>query len=235
MTEPVPAITLSWLGDCCLRVGFGENATDSALASVRSACEQLQNARLEEIVDLTPAFHTLLIRFDPRADLTQVESRVRMLMNSIHDSRNRNSSRLIEIPVCYELGFAPDLEVVAAHCNLSVADIVSRHAAAEYCVAFIGFTPGFAYLTGLPKSLHAPRLERPRVRVPSGSVGIAGDQTGIYPRETPGGWKLIGRSPLRMFDASKPSPSLLAAGDRVRFKPVDAAQFRALAEKEQTA
>lgn len=187
-------------------------------------------------LDSTPAYATLLIRFDPRADWRTSEARVRGLVDPIDHStsarENTNPIRVVEIPVCYEPEFAPDLERVAIESGSSVLDVIAQHAAAEYKVAFIGFTPGFPYLLGLPEQLHSARLERPRIRVPAGSIGIAGGQTGIYPRETPGGWKLIARTPLRMFDPAKPEPSLLLPGNQVRFVPIDAQRFAALAEKE---
>lgn len=189
----------------------------------------------EGFLDATPAYATLLIRFDPRVDWKKTEIAVRDLVASKNDSdlelQSTNADRVVEIPVCYESPFAPDLEGLASDNGLSVSDVIAMHAAAEYRVAFVGFTPGFPYLLGLPDKLHSARLERPRIRVPAGSLGIAGGQTGIYPRETPGGWKLIGRTPLRMFDASNREPSLLLPDDRVRFIPIDAHNFAALAEK----
>jgi len=125
--------------------------------------------------------------------------------------------RVVEIPVRYGGEFGPDLPFVANHCGLSEEEVIARHAAGEYPVYFIGFTPGFPYLGGLDASIAAPRLETPRPRVPAGSVGIAGKQTGIYPLESPGGWRIIGRSDLRLFDPLRDPPALLAPGDVVRF------------------
>ncbi|MGH7244020.1 MAG: 5-oxoprolinase subunit PxpB [Phycisphaerales bacterium] len=232
-TPALPNPMISWLGDCCLRVSFGDEASDAALARVRDAFESIKRERVSSVIDVTPAYATLLVRFDIRSDLETAEARVRSsILNAVATGKSVVPP-LVELPVCYEPAFAPDLDQVASHCGLSGTELTKQHAAANYSVAFIGFTPGFPYLTGLPPHLRAPRHERPRVRVPAGSIGIAGDQTGIYPRETPGGWKLIGRTPLQMFDVSRGAPSLLAPGDRVRFVPIDAAQFAALAEREQ--
>jgi KipI family sensor histidine kinase inhibitor len=132
---------------------------------------------------------------------------------------------LVEIPVCYGGDFGPDLADIARHAKLDVAEAIARHAAREYRVAMLGFAPGFPYLLGLDPALHAPRRANPRTRVPAGSVAIGGAQTGIYPRELPGGWQIIGRTPLALFDAGRESPALLAPGQRVRFRAIDTDEF----------
>ncbi len=136
----------------------------------------------------------------------------------------------IEIPVCYGGEFGPDLDAVAAHTALDAGDVIARHLQAEYRVAMLGFMPGFPYLLGLDPALHAPRRASPRTRVPAGSVAIGGAQTGIYPRELPGGWQLIGRTPLRLFDPARAQPALLRPGQRVRFRLIDAGEFAALVQ-----
>ncbi|HEY2394876.1 MAG TPA: 5-oxoprolinase subunit PxpB [Rudaea sp.] len=135
----------------------------------------------------------------------------------------------IEVPVCYGDAFGPDLDAVAAHAGLDVRDVIARHVQADYRVAMLGFMPGFPYLLGLDATLHAPRRASPRTRVPAGSVAIGGAQTGIYPRELPGGWQLIGRTPLALFDPLRHQPALLRPGQRVRFRRIDADEFEALA------
>jgi inhibitor of KinA len=137
---------------------------------------------------------------------------------------------LIEIPVCYDAEFGFDLNRVAEHTKLSKREIVDLHGAGEYRVACIGFVPGFTFLSGLPKNLATPRRDVPRKEIPAGSVGIGGAQTGIYPLRSPGGWNLIGRSPLRLFDASKNPPTLLCPGDRVRFRAITREEFEAVHE-----
>ena len=135
---------------------------------------------------------------------------------------------LVEIPVCYDGEFGPDLGEVAEHAKLAQAEVIALHTASEYHVAMLGFAPGFPYLLGLDARLHAPRRASPRTRVPAGSVAIGGAQTGIYPRELPGGWRLIGRTPLTLFDAQRDPPALLAPGQRVRFRAISAQEFAAL-------
>jgi inhibitor of KinA len=134
----------------------------------------------------------------------------------------------IEIPVCYGGAFGPDLAVVAAQARLSLEEVIARHAAPNYLVHMIGFAPGFPYLGGLDARLATPRKAAPRPLVPAGSVGIAGGQTGIYSLPTPGGWQLIGRTPLRLFDPARSQPSLLRAGLRLRFVPISKAEFQRL-------
>jgi len=140
-------------------------------------------------------------------------------------------ARLVEVPVCYGGEFGPDLAEVCTMRGVTAARAVELHASVEYLVYFLGFVPGFAYLGELPKELVMPRLAAPRRKVAAGSVGIAGNQTGVYPFATPGGWRLIGRTPVRMFQAGREGLSLLSIGDRVRFTPISAERFAAL-EKE---
>jgi inhibitor of KinA len=143
------------------------------------------------------------------------------------------SPRLTEIPVCYDAEFGLDLDRVAEYTKLSEREIVDLHCTREYRVACIGFVPGFTFLAGLPKNLATPRRDVPRKEIPPGSVGIGGAQTGIYPLRSPGGWNLIGRTPLQLFDPIKDPPTLLCPGDRVRFRAISREQFAAFAEGSQ--
>ena len=148
---------------------------------------------------------------------------------SLSDYIKPHASRPVEIPVCYDPEFALDLDRVAEHTKLSEAEIVDLHSSREYRVACIGFVPGFTFLAGLPKNLATPRRDVPRKEIPAGSVGIGGPQTGIYPLRSPGGWNLIGRTPLRFFEPTKNPPTLLCPGDRVRFRPISREEFAAIA------
>lgn len=166
---------------------------------------------------LIPGMNNLTLRFDPLQTEAAALARAALALwaEAPPDrGQDREPGRLVEIPVTYD---GPDLTDVAAHCGLTAEEVVRRHTAAEYCVYFIGFQPGFAYLGGLDTSLHTPRRAEPRVAVPAGSVGIGGAQTGIYPLATPGGWQLIGRTRLALFDPQAEPPTLLAPSDRVRF------------------
>ncbi|HEX7685065.1 MAG TPA: 5-oxoprolinase subunit PxpB [Trinickia sp.] len=173
------------------------------------------------VVDVVPGMNNLTIVFDPlRADL---EALARQMAEAWDQAVGLTpSTREIDIPVRYGGEDGPDLQAVADYTGLSVDEVVKRHASAEYVVFFVGFQPGFAYLGGLDASLHMPRRAVPRLEVPAGSVGIGGEQTGVYPAASPGGWQLIGRTAVAMFDPSRNPPTLLQPGDRVRFTALEA-------------
>jgi inhibitor of KinA len=227
------------LGDSALVIRLRETLDDprGTLAAVLEAIETLRRAALPGVLEITPAFTSIGIFFDPAKVAAASEEQlpeewltgqIRTLLErrrKIMPSQLR--ARLVEIPVCYEAEFAPDLPLVAEHTGLTTAEIIRRHSAAEYRVHCLGFAPGFAYLSGLPPQLATPRHATPRKEVATGSVGIGGEQTGVYPQASPGGWNLIGRSPLRFFDAHASTPALLRVGDRVRFRPITSAQFHA--------
>jgi KipI family sensor histidine kinase inhibitor len=172
------------------------------------------------ILNLHPAYASLLVEFDPRLrDHAQIEALVRERAESEVAGSHGQEERLVEIPVRYGGEFGPDLADVARHTGLTPERVVEMHASAEYLVYFLGFAPGFAYLGGLPDELATPRLAAPRKRVPVGSVAIGGNQTGVYPIESPGGWRIIGHTDARLFDPSAAEPVLLHMGDRLRFVP----------------
>ena len=171
------------------------------------------------ILNLHPAYASVLIDFDPRRRrYSDVEALVRERMAAAAELAV-SDARTIEIPVCYGGAFGPDLEDVARHTGLTAGRVVELHASAQYLVYFLGFSPGFPYLGGLPTELATPRLSAPRKVVPAGSVAIGGSQTGVYPVDSPGGWRIIGRTTLRLFDAATIPPALLRIGDTVRFVP----------------
>jgi KipI family sensor histidine kinase inhibitor len=179
-------------------------------AEVRAAyAEALRRREAGELVctDLVPAARTLLI--DGLDDLGSVRQD-----GWPTEPPDDEEGDLVELAVTYD---GPDLESVAEHCGLEVGEVVRRHREADYVVAFCGFAPGFAYLTGLPAELEVPRLAEPRSKVPAGSVGLAGTFTGVYPRSSPGGWQLIARTQERLWDVGRQPPALLAPGTRVRF------------------
>lgn len=170
----------------------------------------------EHVREVVPGMNNLAVEMEPSAPrIDQLPEELLHAWRQVQPAER--SSRHVEIPVEYGAAAGPDLEAVARHAGLSPAEVVRRHCAAEYTVYFLGFLPGFAYLGGLDPRLATPRRREPRVAVPAGSVGIGGEQTGVYPWTSPGGWNLIGRTALRLFDAAAPSPALLAAGDTVRF------------------
>lgn len=178
------------------------------------------------IIGCIPAYRTLTVEYDP---MRITYGQVCLFLRSIWACADRSQQgRLVRIPVLYGGAYGPDLAVVAAHAGLSETETVQRHAEPEYHVYFIGFLPGFPYLGGLDPKLACPRKATPRLRVEGGSVGIAGLQTGVYPEASPGGWNIIGRTPLKLFDPD--TLSLLSAGDRVRFVPIGAEEYRSISE-----
>jgi KipI family sensor histidine kinase inhibitor len=214
-------------GDSALLVEFGSVISPEHSRRVADLVERLADARDPDVVHVQPAYSSVLVHFDARrTDHASLEARLRGLMEN-GPARPPAPARIREIPVCYGGEFGPDLGTVAAAAGLSPEDAVAAHAGARYEVCFLGFMPGFAYLSGLPASLVAPRLAAPRRAVPAGSVGIGGAQTGVYPASSPGGWRLIGRTPLAMFDPAREPMSHLALGDRVRFKPILPEEFEA--------
>lgn len=216
----------AWL----LHFGAGTPPIDDATnARVHRAVARIRIDAPAWLRDLVPAYASLAVFFDPDAvDAQAVERWLDARLADDNFTADNTASRCIEIPVVYGGDFGEDLDSAAHELGLSPGALAERHAAATYTVAMIGFAPGFPYLSGLDPALALPRLATPRTRVPAGSVAIGGAQTGLYPRESPGGWRLIGRTPLRLFDPTRASPSLLAPGDRVRFVAIDAREFARL-------
>jgi len=214
--------------DQSLLVYFGETITPEARECVLKLLRLLESEPIRGVRNLHPAYSSLLIKFDAltlRHD--ELQATLRDYLGRL-DSVQLPPPRLVEIPVCYGGEFGPDLQQVAELHHVTPEWAIEAHASATYTVCFLGFAPGFAYLAGLPDALATPRLGTPRRRVPAGSVGIAGHQTGVYPFSTPGGWRLIGQTPLKMFRTDRPGMCLLAIGDRVRFAPISHEQFAAL-------
>lgn len=228
------AISIEPLGDSAWLLRFGPTAgtsTGTSNTAVLAAARRIRSSRLDGVLDVVPAWSTLAVCFDPRllagGSWSDRAQRLRStLLELAHESSRpgeRDVSREpIEIPVRYGGDDGPDLEAVANHLGLSPAEVITRHSAATYRVAFLGFLPGFPYLEGLDPSLAVPRLGTPRPRVPAGSVGIGGAQTGIYPSASPGGWLLIGRTAVALFDPQRKPPALLQPGDTVLFTVAEA-------------
>lgn len=205
--------------DRSLLVSFGESISLDLHHQVLRVLQAFE-AVPPGILNLHPAFASVLIDFDPRRwSHAALEDVVRKRLSESEGVRAAET-RTIEIPVRYGGEFGPDLEDVARHTGLAPDEVVQLHSAGCYHVYFLGFSPGFPYLGGMPPELATPRLPSPRKRVPAGSVAIGGSQTGVYPMESPGGWRIIGRTPLRLFDPQAVPPALLRAGDSVRFVPL---------------
>lgn len=200
-----------------------------ASRSIPEVFDALRRAAIPGVVDLVPGYETILVAVDPAADPAEIEREVRRVVGRLPEGVPAREGTRVEIPVCYEgKDFAPDLADVARRSGLTIEEAIRRHSGALYRVRFLGFMPGFPYLDGLDPALAVPRLETPRTRVPAGSVAIEGIHAGIYPFATPGGWRIVGRTPLRLYDPERSPRAILAIGDRVRFVPIAASEFRSM-------
>lgn len=221
-------------GDRGLLVEYGDGISPQINRKVRKMAMALEQACPKGILEVIPTYRSLLIVYEPGyTDLDSVQNRLEELEKRL-DQLNLPPPKTIEIPVCYGAEFGPDIENVAKEHDLSVEDVIRIHSEPVYPIYMIGFTPGFPFLGGLPKILHTPRLVTPRTYVPEGSVGIADAQTGIYPIASPGGWQLIGRTPLKLFSPDKTDPFLYRTGDLIRFKPISAEAFHRIGWEEKT-
>jgi KipI family sensor histidine kinase inhibitor len=199
-----------------------------ANVKIRKLLRLLELEPVAGVRNLHPAYCSLLVKFDAlKFSHEELEGMLRRYLARL-DEVKLPAARLVEIPVCYGGEFGPDLAEVGALREMTASQVVELHSSVEYLVYFLGFVPGFAYLGELPEELVTPRLASPRRRVPAGSVGIAATHTGVYPFATPGGWRLLGRTPVKMFRADRKELSLLTIGDRVRFTPIDAERFTEL-------
>jgi KipI family sensor histidine kinase inhibitor len=199
-------------------------------ARVRALSAALAQEQLPAILDIVPTYRSLLVYFDPlRLESRELEDRILTLGAS--SLVPRTVRRILQIPVLYGGESGPDLEFVAGHVGLTPAEVAEIHAGTDYLVYMMGFNTGFPYLGGMSPRIAAPRLEAPRTRIPAGSVGIAQQQTGIYPVDSPGGWQIIGRSPVRLFDPSREPPVSIEAGDFIRFVPIDAVEYSQIEER----
>ena len=207
-------------GDRALVVELGDAISPEVNRRVHHLILAVERADLPGVVDLVPSYRSLLIYYDPLSvSLPEVQSSVEQIEAAMDES-SFDKPRLVHIPALYGGKYGPDIEFVAEHTGLTVREVIDTHCGTDYLIYMIGFSPGFPYLGGLSTRLYTPRLETPRREIPAGSVGIAESQTGVYPVASPGGWRLIGRTPLRLFDPDRGESALLAAGDYVRFVPL---------------
>jgi KipI family sensor histidine kinase inhibitor len=217
-----------WVGDRGLLVEYGDAIDEATNRKVRAVGLALKRRDVPGLVEIVPTYRSLLLLYDP---LLTGPSRLQeelAALEAVLGEVEVPSPRTVEIPVCYGGEFGFDMDFVAQHCGLSVEEVVRLHSEPRYLIYMMGFTPGFPFLGGLPRALAVPRLETPRTHVPAGSVALAANQTGIYPVASPGGWRVIGRTPLRLFDPMREEPFLYRAGDRIRFLPVSMEEFSRL-------
>jgi inhibitor of KinA len=232
------------LGDAAVVVELGNEINETTHQRVQMVSARLEVCSFPGMLEYVPAFTTVTVFYDPYRVAQEVEKEkkslpsekagvspyqyVRSWLESViaqGEEEQKKTVRIVEIPVCYGGEFGPDLEFVAHHNGLTPEEVIQIHSGAEYLVYMIGFAPGFPYLGGMPEQIAAPRRSSPRLKIPAGSVGIAGMQTGVYSIETPGGWQLIGRTPLPLFVPENNPPTLLRAGDRIRFRAISRQEY----------
>ena len=217
-------------GDSSICAEFGNEISKEINAQIRAFNILLKESGIAGIVETIPTYRSLLIQYDPGViSYKSLEGKLKKLLARL-DSVEIPPSEVLEVPVLYggeEMG--PDLKFVAENAKMSEEEVIKLHSEPEYLIYMLGFTPGFTYLGGLNDAIETPRLKTPRVKIPAGSVGIAGKQTGVYPIDSPGGWQLIGRTPLKMYDADREKPILTEAGQYIKFVPIDRAEFDRIA------
>jgi len=226
--EPI----LRFAGDRGLLVELGDEIAPQINKEVRILNLLIQRSNIQGVVETIPTYRSILVYYDPLEidvkELCLIIKKLALQKQEIH----LTEPKLVEIPVCYGGELGPDIEFVAQYHNLAVEDVIRLHSEPLYQIYMMGFTPGFPFLGGLPEILETPRLPTPRLQVPAGSVGIATRQTGIYPITSPGGWNLIGRTPIRLFFPEREEPFLYRPGDLIKFRPISLEEFRDIHARE---
>lgn len=245
----LPPIVVPY-GECAMRIAWESEIRPDIRLKVKALSDELERRPFPGLIECVPSYAVVTVFYDPfevwkarqrgefggdysskaASEEPVYRTLAALLERSLAglDLSAAQQPRVVEIPVCYGGEYGPDLEKVAGYAGLAPSEVMKIHADGEYVVHMLGFAPGFPYLGGMPESIAAPRRRTPRPAIPVGSVGIAGKQTGVYPLSTPGGWQLIGRTPLALFRPDEEPPSLLLAGDRVRFQPISTEEFRCL-------
>ena len=218
--------TISPVGDRAISIDFGQVIDPIINRHIRQTIERIKALQLEGIIELVPTYCALLVEYD--AMLYSYSEICKIIEPTLEEGMTNTTNELVtvvEVPTVYGGEFGPDLSFVASHNHLSEDEVISIHSGTDYLVYMLGFIPGFTYLGGMDPRIATPRLSSPRTLIPAGSVGIAGEQTGTYPSDSPGGWQIIGRTPVTMYDMSKAQAALLKAGDYVRYVPIDESEF----------
>ncbi|MBR6158748.1 MAG: 5-oxoprolinase subunit PxpB [Lachnospiraceae bacterium] len=219
-------------GDRALTVEFGNEIDEHINARLMGLIRELSEERIKGIEEFVPSFRAVLIHYNP-AILSY--DRMTSILNAALAkpvSELSHHKRTVEVPVCYDIKYGPDIAFVAEHAGISIEEVIKIHTSTPYLVYMLGFQPGFPYLGGLDERIHTPRLETPRIKLEAGSVGIGGGQTGLYPMESPGGWRIIGVTPVRCYNPDKDKPIPYMAGDYIKFRAVSKEEFDELRERD---
>lgn len=211
--------------DRALTVEFGNEISEKIHHRIRAFCLLLQQSDIPGITEIVPTYRSVMVHYEPHIILYhELIDALEMLVEDTYEL-HLPESKLVEVPVYYGGNSGPDLETVARHNHLSTQEVIRIHTHPHYLIYMLGFTPGFAYMGGMDERIATPRLAVPRVKLPAGSVGIAGSQTGIYPIESPGGWQIIGQTPLVLYDHRREDPILFEAGQRIQFVPISREKY----------
>ncbi|AHF80495.1 5-oxoprolinase subunit PxpB [Thermococcus paralvinellae] len=217
-------------GDSVLVIIFGDRIDEGINKKVHAVANAIEKASPDWLIEVVPTYTSIYVYYDPlKLSYQEALDAIKPFLSA---EPKEEKPRIVKIPTVYGGEFGPDIEFVAQHNGLTIDDVIEIHSKPLYRVYMLGFTPGFAYLGGMDERIATPRLEKPRLKVPAGSVGIAGKQTGIYPIKSPGGWRLIGRTPLRLFTPEKDPPTLLQPGDYVKFVPISEEEFWKIYKRE---
>ncbi len=218
-------------GDLSVVAEFGNEISTACNEKVRLLNENLKKSEMKGIVETVPTFRSLLVYYDPLIiSYEKLCECIRTASDTKGDIKS-DSKRIVEIPVYYGGKYGEDLADVAEHVGMSEEEVIKLHSGTDYLIYMLGFLPGFPYLGGMDQRLETPRLSNPRTSIPAGSVGIGGEQTGVYPITSPGGWRLIGRTPLKLYDNERENPTLYQAGDYIHFQPIDEEEYNRIEEQ----
>ncbi|MEH7545148.1 5-oxoprolinase subunit PxpB [Neobacillus vireti] len=223
-------IEIKSLGDLAVQVSFGNQINEEIQREIQRFIAGLKKAKIKGIIEWVPAYCTVVIYYQPEVISYHVLEKILKSTYSTADKVEREKGIVYEIPVYYGGETGPDLPFVASYHRLSEEEVISLHTSKEYLIYMMGFVPGFPYLGGLPPSLTVPRLEHPRPSVKAGAVGIGGNQTGIYPAEVPSGWRIIGITPVTLFNVNRPSPFLFSAGNYIKFHSINLKEYKRIQE-----
>lgn len=218
-------------GDSSLIIEVGNEISENINKKIRDLVYCINKAKIKGIVELIPTYSTILISYDPiKISFNGLVEKLKEVEKNMKEIK-LPEALVIHIPTLYGGEYGKDIQYVSKHNNITTKEVIKIHSEAKYLVYMLGFTPGFPYLGGMSEKISTPRLKTPREKIPAGSVGIAGSQTGIYPIDSPGGWRLIGRTPIKLFNLDREKEVLLKAGDYLKFYPIDEEEYKEIEKK----